>query len=91
MSTIPKLYETEETPLEQKTIHQRYTIPHVGFYWLIAELDQEKNLAFGYANLNNEECAEWGYIDIKELLANGALLDKDWKSCSFKEALTKTP
>ena len=67
-------------------IHQRYQIRAMGFYWLIAELDREKNLAFGYANLNNDDYAEWGYIDVRELLTNGAELDRDWKPCAYDEA-----
>ena len=70
-------------------IHRRYQIQDLGFYWLIAELDRKKNLAFGYANLNDDELAEWGYIDINELLENGAELDREWKPCTYKEALEK--
>jgi hypothetical protein len=86
---IPRLYETENVPLEEKIIYRRYQIKELGFYWLIAELDEERNLAFGYANLNNDVFAEWGYIDIQELLENGAELDKEWKPCTFKEAMER--
>ena len=98
MSAEPKLYETEAVPLEDKIIHRRYRIQNIGFYWLIAEIghqcddepcqheSKEDNLAFGYANLNNDDFAEWGYISITELLENGAVLDRDWKPCTFKEA-----
>jgi len=86
---IPKLYATENVPFEKKIIHQRYQIEEIGFYWLIAEIDKRKNLAFGYANLNDDQLAEWGYIDIDELLKNGAELDKEWKPCTYKEAIDK--
>ena len=86
---IPKLYATENIPCKKKIIHQRYQIEDLEFYWLIAELDKKKNLAFGYANLNDDELAEWGYIDIDELLENGAELDKEWKPCTYKEATDK--
>jgi len=80
------MYETEKVPLEKKMIYQRYEIKELGFYWLIAEYDEKENLAFGYANLNDDVCAEWGYIHIKELLENGARLDEEWKACTYKEA-----
>ena len=86
---IPGLYETESVALEEKTIFQRYEIKSIGFYWLISELDSDQNLAFGYANLNDDGMAEWGYISIAELLENGASLDRDWKPCKFQEALRK--
>ena len=86
---IPGLYETESVALEEKTIFKRYEIKSIGFYWLISELDSDQNLAFGYANLNDDEMAEWGYISIAELLENGASLDRDWKPCKFQEALRK--
>jgi hypothetical protein len=84
---IPGLYETEKIPLEKKVIHRRYQIREIDFYWLITELDKQENLAFGYANLNDDRCAEWGYISIQELLDNGAELDRDWKPCTFTEAI----
>ena len=83
---IPKLYETEEVPLEKKVIHRVYAIPSIGFYWLIAELDEKENIAFGFANLNDDMNAEWGYISIDELEENGAVLDTEWKPCSYREA-----
>jgi len=83
---IPKLYETEEVPLEKKVIHQAYAIPSVGFYWLIAEIDEKGNIAFGFANLNDDMNAEWGYIPVNELLENGAQVLQDWKPCGFAEA-----
>ncbi|MHA1828356.1 MAG: hypothetical protein ACTSX6_06880 [Candidatus Heimdallarchaeaceae archaeon] len=54
---------------------------------MIAELDPEKNLAFGYANLNNDDFAEWGYISINELKENGAELDADWAPRKYKDAM----
>lgn len=76
---------------ENKIIYRRYQIPSMGFYWLIAELgnEKERDLGFGYANLNDDAMAEWGYIDIRELLNNGAELDRSWKPCPYKEAMTR--
>ena len=84
---IPNLYDTEEISLDDKIIYEKWEIPSIGFYWLIAELDPEKGLAFGYANLNDDDMAEWGYIDINELKENGAVRDKSWKPTKFKEAM----
>jgi hypothetical protein len=39
--------------------------------------------------LNDDFCAEWGYIHIKELLENGAKLDEEWKPCTYKEAMNR--
>lgn len=83
---IPALYQTENVPFEEKIIFQRYQIKEIGFVWLIAELNPDEDLAFGYANLDNDNFAEWGYISISELLSNGAVLDKDWKPCKFSQA-----
>ena len=38
---IPDLYETDGVPFEKKTIYQKWEIPQIGFYWLIAELDKK--------------------------------------------------
>lgn len=86
---IPRLYATEIIPFEKKVIYQRYQIRNIGFYWLIAELDEKQNLGFGYANLNNDDFAEWGYISINELLENGAKLDNTWKPCTYADAMKR--
>lgn len=83
---IPGLYETDSIPLAKKIMHQKWDLKQVQFYWLIAELDKKENLAFGYANLNDEVFAEWGYISISELIDNGAERDLTWQPCSFEEA-----
>ncbi|NIR13661.1 MAG: DUF2958 domain-containing protein, partial [Desulfobacterales bacterium] len=74
-----KLYETEGVPFEEKIIYQHWRIHYVNFYWLIAELDRDRDLAYGYANLNDDLFAEWGYISLRELYQNGARRDESWK------------
>ena len=86
---IPKLYETDNIPFEKKIIYQKWEIPQIGFYWLISELDRKQNLAFGYANLNDDNFAEWGYISIEELIDNGASLDRAWTPVTFEEAVKR--
>ena len=86
---IPKIYETEGTPLEKKIIYQKWYMEKIGFYWLIAELDRKTRIAFGYANLNNDDFAEWGYIDLFDLKHEGARRDEFWEPCTFEEAQKK--
>ena len=83
---IPQLYETEDIVAEKKMIYQKWKIPEIGFYWLIAELDRIENIAYGYANLNDDLFAEWGYISIDELIENNASFCLNWKPCTFEEA-----
>lgn len=85
MQDIPKLYETDGVPFNEKTIYQMWQIRDINFIWLIAELDPEKQLAFGYANLNDDQMAEWGYISIKELEHNGVEKVDNWKPVKFGE------
>lgn len=88
-SGVPQLYETEDIPAEKKIIYQKWEIPEIGFYWMIAELDQKENIAYGYANLNDDQFAEWGYISIDELIENNASFCLDWVPCTFEEALKR--
>jgi hypothetical protein len=46
----------------------------------------DKDEAFGYANLNNEHNAEWGYIDISDIKSNGAILDEHFTPKKFPDA-----
>lgn len=69
---IPALNQTDGTPVEKKIIHQIWIIESVNFVWCIAELNAQTGEAFGYANLNDDCDAEWGYIDINDIKKNGA-------------------
>ena len=65
LAGIPKLYETEDTPLTDKLIHLHFFIG--GCDWYIAEYDGE-DLFWGFACLNQDlQNAEWGYISYPEL------------------------
>ena len=65
LDSIPRLYETELTPLPDKLIYLHFFIG--GCDWYIAEFDGD-DLFFGYAILNGDiSNAEWGYISFSEL------------------------
>jgi len=65
LAKIPKLYQTENTPLKEKLIHLHLFIG--GCDWYICEFDGE-DLFWGFAILNNDlQNAEWGYISFGEL------------------------
>jgi hypothetical protein len=65
LARIPRLYETESIPLQEKAIHLHCFIG--GCDWYVCEFDGE-DLFWGFAILNNDyEMAEWGYISFEEL------------------------
>ena len=65
LGEIPRLYETESTPLGDKLIYLHFFIG--GCDWYIAEYDGE-DLFWGYAILNGDYLnSEWGYISFSEL------------------------
>ena len=67
LASVPKLYATEKTPLEDKLIYIHFFIG--GCDWYIAEFDGE-DLFWGFAILNQDYGnAEWGYISFDELKA----------------------
>ncbi len=75
LSRIPRLYDTEDTRIEDKLIHLHFFIG--GCDWYIAEYDGE-DLFWGFANLNDPQNAEWGYVSFDELKStniNGIEID----------------
>ncbi|GAB7023798.1 DUF2958 domain-containing protein [Salidesulfovibrio brasiliensis] len=67
LDAIPRLYETETIPLENKLIHLHFFIG--GCDWYAVEFDGEDTF-FGYAILNRDwQNAEWGYFSLSELKA----------------------
>ena len=83
LSQIPRLYETEHVPLEEKIVHLHCFI--AGCDWYITEFDGA-DLFFGYAILNQDyQMAEWGYMSFNELKSiniSGIEVDCDlyWKN-----------
>src|SRR5512139_3918277 len=83
LANLPRLYQTENTPLKDKPIYLHFFIG--GCDWYVAEYDGE-DLFWGYAILNSDfEMAEWGYISFQELkslrIPAGFEIDceKDWQ------------
>lgn len=64
MNRIPKLYETENTLIQDKVIHSHFIIGNAD--WYICEYDGD-DLFGGFANLGDLSTAEWGYINFNEL------------------------
>lgn len=85
-NTIPALYQTDGIPFDEKLIHQIWIIPSINFVWCVAELDIETRDAFGYVNLNDDDMAQWGHINIIDIKKIGAKLIFS-QVMSFKEVL----
>ncbi len=79
LNRMPRLYETENVPLDDKMIYQHYFLG--GSDWYMAEYGPNERLFFGYAILNNDhEIAEWGYSSLDELAdinVHGIEVDRD--------------
>lgn len=77
------MYGTDGVSFAEKIIHQKWYIPGTHAYWCIAEINPENNLAFGYANLGNDDYAEWGTIDLTEIKRAGAIMESPWTLKKF--------
>ena len=65
LKQIPKLYDSEDVPAEDKMIYMHFFL--AGSDWYVAEFDGDDTF-FGFACLNGwTDCAEWGYISFREL------------------------
>ena len=84
LEKIPRLYETEETPLQEKKIYLHFFLGSCD--WYICEFDGEDTF-WGFAHLGDDICAEWGYVSFKELRdlnISGIDVDRDlhWNQCN---------
>lgn len=61
---IPKFYETENVPLDEKMVWLKYFTPDANWTWFVTELDPETNGCFGYVDGFE---GEWGYFNLDEL------------------------
>lgn len=66
LENVPGLYETEETPKDEKIVHAHYFIG--GSDWWVIELDPKTLETFGYVILNRwDDLGELGYADLVAL------------------------
>ncbi len=76
---MPRLYDTENTPWDQKVIYEHFFIG--GSDWYAAEYDPSDRLLFGYAVLNQDyQNSEWGYFsldELKDIRVRGIEIDRD--------------
>lgn len=84
LSKIPRLYETEHIPAEEKIIHAHFFIGSAD--WFIAECDEAGEICFCFAIINDPREGEWGYVSLSELKAvsiQGIEIDFDlyWNPC----------
>ncbi len=91
LDNIPRLYETEKIPLQEKFIYLHFLIG--GSDWYVAEFDGE-DIFFGYVVLNGDfGCAEWGYFsfsELKEIRIGGWLeVDCELESCWLVKVFSK--
>lgn len=63
----PKIYDTEDVPMEDTPIQARYFTPSGSATWLVSEYDPDRNEAFGYTDLYGDGQGEWGYFSMTEL------------------------
>lgn len=84
---MPMSYQTDGKG-DDAIAHLHYFLG--GSDWFITEKDRDgdgRAQAFGFAILNGDlDCAEYGYIDIGELVENGAELDLYWQPKPMREA-----
>jgi hypothetical protein len=91
LDKIPKLYETEEIPIEEKLIYLHYFIGASD--WYAAEFDGD-DIFWGYVILNGDlQNAEWGYFsytELREIKVGGwyeidCELERNWEVKRFEE------
>lgn len=80
LDTLPRLYSTDATRLDDKTIYMHFFLGASD--WYAAEYSLEDDLFFGYVILNDRyQDAEWGYFSLPELRSlrthSGIEVDRD--------------
>ena len=93
LARLPRLYQTENTPINDTLIHLHFFIGSCD--WFIAEYDGE-DLFFGFAVLGGDwGIAEWGYgsfNELKDIRIHGVLQvdceqEQYWKVRKFSEVM----
>ncbi len=65
LAKLPRLYETEDVPVEEKVVRMHFVLGSAD--WYVTEYDPHDELFFGFVNLGDPQNAEWGYFCLQEL------------------------
>lgn len=63
---MPKLYSTEEIPLDEKVIAAKFFTPDSNWTWYAVEGQQDKSDYLFFGLVDGFE-KEWGYFSLREL------------------------
>jgi hypothetical protein len=90
LNKIPTLYSNEQsqTSIEDIMIHAHFFCASAD--WWIAEHDQG-DLFWGFANLGDDTCAEWGYVSLSELNSIGESVSVAIKDANTGECIGRMP
>lgn len=78
LAKLPKLYSTEDIKTGDKVVMMHFFIGN--FDWYAVEFDPDTRQFFGYVNLGDDMCAEWGNFSLDELIGinrGGIEIDRD--------------
>lgn len=67
LKKLPKLYDTEEIPCEEKVAIVKYFNPCGAATWYGIEYNENTQEFFGYIDLYGNKEGEYGYFSLKEL------------------------
>jgi len=86
LARLPDYRIATDMPLEEIVIHMRFYIGNC--YWLIAGYKPSHRMLFGFANLGDDQMAEWGAIplkDLEEINIEGVEVNRDlfWEPTRF--------
>ena len=88
---LPKLYSTEQIPVEDKLLQVKFFTPTSNWTWYAVEFDGNDTF-FGYVEGFEDE---WGYFSLRELsdvkgpMGVGIERDKYWEPIKFGDYIAK--
>jgi hypothetical protein len=90
LAKLPPYRSADNTAPVDIIIHMHFFL--FNWHWYIATYEPTHRVFFGYANLGDDGCAEWGSIplqELEELSARGYEVERDvhWKPVRFGETL----
>ena len=91
LAKLPPLYSTENVEPKDKIVQMHFFL--FGSDWWAVEYSPEEKLFFGFVCLAGlEDCAEWGYFSLRELVElkiQGAEIDRDlfWEVRPVREVM----
>ena len=86
-ASLPALYTTEETRVDEKVLLVKFFDPYTQWTWYVCEYDPKERLFFGYVVGQEKEWGEFSLDELESLMMPDGITPRTERDVNFAPTL----